>query len=160
MSLSQRIVAALDARPEVGALPCDLTAEDGGHRLTLRLTACGPVGFAFEALDFATDARADWPPEAVKSWGERLAARATYLMEPLVVLEHDEPGGEVELRSHAPTARGDQRAYYQARLSRRGTLHLSRVAFDEATRRRRPTACQMTREALERLTDDIIASIP
>ncbi len=160
MSLSQRIVAALDARPEVGALPCDLTVEEGGHRLTLRLTACGPVGFAFEALDFATGARADWPPEAVRSWGERLAARATYLMEPLVVLEHDDLGGEVELRSHAPTARGDQRAYYRARLGRRGTLHLSRVAFDEATRRRRPTPCQMTREALERLADDIIASIP
>jgi len=30
---------------------------------------------------------------------------------------------------------------------------------DEATRRRQPEACQLTREALERLADDLVASV-
>ncbi|MDR3638485.1 MAG: hypothetical protein P4L84_32070 [Isosphaeraceae bacterium] len=159
MSLSQKIGAALDSRPDSGALPCDTSVADGAHRLTLHLTAAGPVGLAFSALDFTTQARAEWTPEALKAWGDRLAARVTYLMEPLVVLEHDVQGGEVELRSELPTPRAQQRSYYEVRLNRAGTLRLARVAFDDATRQRRAADCQMTREVLERLTDDIVASV-
>ena len=61
-------------------------------------------------------------------------------------------------RSHAPTARGDLKSYYEVRLNKTGSLRLSRVVFDEATRRRRPAPCQLTREVLERLTDDLVAS--
>ena len=55
-------------------------------------------------------------------------------MEPLVVLEVDAQAGEAELRSQAPTPRGDRRSFYEVRLRREGSLHLQRVAFDEATR--------------------------
>jgi hypothetical protein len=79
-------------------------------------------------------------------------------MEPLVVLEVDPAAGEAELRSQSPTARGDLRAYYEVRLNAAGTLRFSRVVFDDASRRRRPAPCQMTREVLERLADDLVAS--
>ena len=160
MSLSRKSVAALEARAQAGTLPCALAVEDGAHRLTLQLTAAGPVGLAFEALDFATTARAEWTPETLNAWGDALAARVTYLMEPLVVLEHDAVAGAVALRSETPTARGDQRAYYEVRLDRAGTLRLTRTAFDEPSRRRRPALCQITIESFERLVDDIVASIP
>ena len=159
MILSRKIDAALDG-PEAGTLPCNVAVEDAGHRLTLRLTASGPVGLAFSSLDFATTARAEWTPAMLKSWGDRIAARVTYLMEPLVVLEQDALAGDVEIRSHAPTARGDGRAYYEIRIDRAGALHLARVAFEESTRRRRPIDCMMTREVLERLVDDIITCLP
>ena len=159
MSLSQKIAAALEARPDAGALPCDVAVEDGPNRLTLHLTAGGPVGVAFSSLDFATRSRGEWTPEALRAWGDRLAARLTYLMEPLVVLEHDAAEGEVELRSQSPTARSGLRSYYEVRLNRQGSLTLSRVSFDEATRQRRPVPCQMTREVIERLTDDLVASV-
>ena len=80
-------------------------------------------------------------------------------MEPLKVLEIDAGGGEVQIRSQTPTARGDQRGFYEVRLFRQGTLRLERFAFDEATRQRQPTACQITREVLERLADDLVASV-
>src|SRR3954449_12124444 len=60
MSLSQKIAAALDARPDNGALPCGVSVDDGPSRLTLHVTASGPVGLAFDALDFATTARDRW----------------------------------------------------------------------------------------------------
>ena len=44
MSLSQKIAAALDVQPDSGALPCDVTVEDEPNRLTLHLTASGPIG--------------------------------------------------------------------------------------------------------------------
>lgn len=158
MSLSQKIAAALEARPDNGALPCNVNAEDGAQRLSIHLTASGPVGLAFSTLEFADQSKAEWTPEALRNWGDRLSARLTYLMEPLVVLEQDPLGGEVELRSQAPTSRGGNRSYYEVRLNRRGTLVLSRLAFDEASRRRLPITCQMTREVLDRLTDDIVES--
>ncbi|SIN73221.1 hypothetical protein SAMN05444166_0507 [Singulisphaera sp. GP187] len=159
MSLSQKIAAALDARPDNGALPCNLTVEDEPNRLTLGLTASGPVGMAFDRLDFATHARTDWSSEALQGWADRIATRVTYLMEPLVVLEHDKVGGEVELRSQVPTSRGDRRTYFEVRLNHQGTVKLSRIAVDESSRQRHPTTCQMTREVLERLADDLVESV-
>jgi hypothetical protein len=159
MSLSQKIAAALDARSELSASPCDVAVEDAPNRLTLRVTASGPIGLAFDLLEFETSVRPEWTPEQLGAWGERLAARITYLMEPLVVLEHDKRGGEVELRSHAPTSRGDRRSYFEIRLNRQGTLRLSRIAYDEVARRRHPASCQMTREVLDRLVDDLVASV-
>jgi hypothetical protein len=159
MTLSRKIAAALDGH-DAGALPCDLVIEDDAHHLVLHLTASGPVGLAFGSLDFKMEAGRDWAPASLKAWGDRIAARVTYLMEPLVVLEQDSLAGEVEIRSHAPTTRGDDRAFYTIRIGTGGSLRLARAAFDEATRRRRPVDCMMTREVLERLVDDFIACIP
>jgi hypothetical protein len=157
MSLSRKIAAALDA---AGPLPRDVEAADGPHRLSLRLTAGGPVGLAFDALDFRHDGHPGLSPEGLRAWGDRVASRVTYLMEPLVVLEADPVVGEVALRSQSPTPREGRRSYYEVRLDRRGSLRLARVAFDEAERRRKAVDCQLTREVLERLADDLAASLP
>ena len=126
--------------------------------MTLHLTALDSVGVAFDSLEFVATDRTEWSSEALNAWGERLAARVTYLMEPLMVLEIDAGGGEVQIRSQAPTARGDQRGFYEVRLFSSGTLRMERFAFDEATRQRQRTTCQITREVVERLADDIAAS--
>ena len=79
-------------------------------------------------------------------------------MEPLKVLEIDAGGGEVQIRSQSP-----DRPRRPARLLRgppvqQGILRMERFVFDDATRQRRRTACQFTREVVERLADDIAAS--
>lgn len=158
MTLSPKIAAALDG-PDAGTPPCALTIEEGAHQVTLHLTASGPVGLAFGALEYRNRSHHEWTTGSLKAWGDRIASRVTYLMEPLIVVEQDVDAGEVEIRSHAPTSRGDRRAYYEIRIGRAKTLHLTRISFDEATRRRRPIDCMMTREVLERLVDDIIACI-
>lgn len=158
MSLSRKLAAALDARPALAPLPGPVSAADGVYHVSLDLTASGPVGLAFDALTFHADTPGERPTEALRAWADRLAARVTYLMEDLVVLELDPVAGEAELRSHAPTERGDLKSYYEVRLNRAGTLRLSRVVFDAATRRRRPAPCQLTREVLERLTEDLVAT--
>jgi hypothetical protein len=156
MTLSQKIAAALDSHSGPWTAPGPVAVETETHRLSLTLDAVGSVGLAFESLSFATLARTDWTDEALRSWGDQLAARVNYLMEPLVVLEHDRVSGEIAIRSQAPTPRHTQRSYYEARLERQGILQLSRVAFDSETRRRSVIPCQMTREVLERLADDLV----
>jgi len=160
MNLSKKIAAALDENTKVHDPPCAVTVEDGSHRLTLHLSALDSVGLAFSALEFATTSRLDWTSEALRDWGQRLAGRVTYLMEPLKVIEADAGGGEVQIRSQSPTTRAERRGYYEVRLFKQGTLRMERFAFDEATRQRRSTPCQITREVLERLADDLVASVP
>ena len=159
MSLSKKIAAALDENTKAYVMPCTVTVEESPHRLTLHLTALDTVGLAFAGLEFTTTARPEWSSEALKGWGERLAERVTYLMEPLKVLEIDAAGGEVQIRSQNPTPRADQRGYYEVRLFRQGTLRMERFVFDQASRQRRQTPCQLTREVLERLAEDIAASV-
>ncbi len=158
MSLSKKIAAAFDENTRAYVLPCTVTVEESPSRLTLNLTALDTVGVAFTTMEFAATSRPEWGSEALKEWGERLSKRVSYLMEPLKVLEVNDQGGEVQMRSQSPTPRADQRAYYEMRLFRQGTLRMERYAFDETTRHRRQVPCQLTRETLERLADDIAAS--
>lgn len=159
MTLTRKIAAALDARPATGALPVDLEIAEGPYHLRLHLEAAGPVGLAFSDLSFTAAERADRTLDDLKRWGARLAARLSYLMEPLVLHEADPISGEVSLRSQSPTPRSGAHSFYEIRLNLPGTLHLRRLGFDQSTRRRQPVPCQMTLEVLERLTDDLVATV-
>ncbi len=158
MTPSRKIAAALDENTRAYVLPCPVTVEDAPYRFTLNLTALDSVGVAFDSLEFVTTDRQDWSSQALNAWGECLAARVTYLLEPLKVLEIDSGGGEVQIRSKAPTNRAEQRSFYEVRLYKQGVLRLERYAVDDSSRQRRRTPCQFTREVVERLADDIAAS--
>jgi hypothetical protein len=158
MSLSRKIAAALDENTKVHDPPCVVVVEDGPHRLTLHLSALDSVGLGFQALEFHTTVLSPATSDSLRSWGERLAGRITYLLEPLSVLEVDSAGEEVQVRSQTPTTRAERRGYYEIRLFKLGMLRMERFAFDEQTRQRRSIPCQLTREVLERLADDLAAS--
>src|SRR5262249_51604514 len=136
-----------------------VTVDDGPQRVTLHLTALDTVGLAFSSLEFAISGRSEWSSEALNAWGNRLAGRITYLMEPLKVLEVDSGRCEAQIRSQSPTPRETERGYYEMRLSRQGVLRMQRFTYDGVTQKRRESPCQITREVLERLADDIAASV-
>jgi hypothetical protein len=159
MSLSKKIAAALDENTKAYNFPCAITVEEGTSRLTLHLTGLDTVGVAFTNLEFASSKQSEWSSETLKGWGDRLASRVTYLMEPLKVVEIDAGGREVQMRSQRPTPRDEQRGYYEIRLFGHGALRMQRCVFNDETRERRQTPCQLTREVLERLADDIAASV-
>jgi hypothetical protein len=52
----------------------------------------------------------------LKGWAEGVAKRATGLLEPLRVIEVDDPRGEALLRSDAPAKKGGLVAYYEVKL--------------------------------------------
>jgi hypothetical protein len=153
--LSRKIAAEVDAQ----AGPGKVTAADGPYHLSLNLTAASPVGVAFDALEFADVTAGSRSAEALRAWGGRLASRLTYLMEPLVVLEVDVEAGEAELRSKSPSVRDGLQSYYEIRLHSAGRLGFRRVAFSTSDRRRHPVSCQLTREALDRLANDLVATV-
>jgi hypothetical protein len=157
MSLSRKIAAALADRGAAGPSPGPLEISEGPHRLSLSVHSTGSIGVEAEAIDFFAEGP-ERPLDALRAWADRLAARVTYLMEPLVVLEADALGGEVELRSGRPTPREGTRAFYEARIDRSGHLRITRQAYRAAERRREAVPFQLTREVLERLADDLAAT--
>ncbi len=154
-SLSQKIVAEVDAAGQ-SFTPGPVSAQEDGARITLHLCAAGPVGLAFDLLEFEAGG-GERAQNALRAWADKLAAKVTYLMEPLVVLEHDTQAGEVELRSQSPTPRGQLKSYYEVRITKHGVLTMTRIVYDSATQVRSTTPCQLTRESLERLVDDLVA---
>lgn len=154
MSPSRKIADAVSTFPAPGEVAIAL---DDGASLSLNLTETSPVGVAFDRLTFTSADRSERSPDTLRAWADLLTARVTYLMEPLVTLEHDRGAGAVDVRSKAPTVRNQRRTYYDLRLRKDGTLTMTRVAFDEAGRRHTPVPCQMTLEALEHLADDLAA---
>ena len=163
MTLSRRIADALDDLAATGgATSGSVVAEAPPHRLELTIRTASPIGVEADRLDFK--ARPEDAPDLVlgdlQAWADRLTARVTYLMEPLVLVEADAEGTTVELRSQKPTPRDGHRSYYEVLLDRGGRLRLHRVRVENSDRRRSEAPFQLSREVLERLADDLVATAP
>jgi hypothetical protein len=90
MSLSRKIAGALGNLGVVlgggGGAAQTVAASEGPHHLELEVHVASPVGVELGRLEF----RADGPTrtlDQLTAWADRLAARITYLMEPMVVIE-------------------------------------------------------------------------
>ena len=156
MSLSRKIADALD---DLGVGPGIALASDGPNRETLDVVLTSPIAVECQGLEFVTTVRDTWSADELKAWGDRITARVTYLMEQLVIVEVDPQKAAVDIRSKTPTPRGDQKGYYRITLDRTGTLRMHRMAYATADRRSSIVPFQLTREVLERLTDDLVATV-
>ena len=156
MNLSQKIVAAVDSSRSDA--PYEISAEHDGASVTLAIRTADGVGIAFDSLVFRCDRYRDADSRTLAAWGDRIKSKVTYLLEPLAVIEVDTLGGEVELRSQPPTTRDGRRGYYEIRLDRAGSLKLCRFAFDDTAKSRVQVPCNLTREVVERLIDDLVAT--
>lgn len=95
---------------------------------------------------------------ALKTWAEKIAARATGLLEPLRVLEIDEQQHAALLRSDKPGQRGDAVQYYEVRLSADGTATVQRFqAAQQPKARRQQIEFTLTHDALAKLAADVTA---
>lgn len=159
MSLSKKIAAEVDDLVKTSAPAICLTAVEGPHKIDLAVTQATSIGIDCRGFDFQVDHR----PMAIddlKAWGNRIAKKVTYLLEPLAIHEADTQSNEVVLRSAAPSSKPDRRSFYEIRLKSTGTLKFDRVAYFEQARNRQPVSCQFTNEVVERLVDDLVATAP
>jgi hypothetical protein len=157
MNLSKKSVDAVDAAAR-GALPTNISAQEGPCSLTVEVETADTIGVSFSRIDFTCADLADADLAELEAWGERLSRKVNYLLEPLVVLEVDSVGGEVDVRSQKPTIRDGVKSYYEIRIKDGGTLSFQRVSFNPETKNHLPSSCQLTREAFERLVEDFAAT--
>jgi hypothetical protein len=98
------------------------------------------------------------PADDLRSRADRIAARATGLLESLRVVEVDAPAGVALLRSDAPGQWGDGLFYYEVLLRADGRTTLRRYQAPGPDRPcREQVPFTLTHEALAKLVTDLTA---
>lgn len=94
----------------------------------------------------------------VRDWAERIAKRASGLLESLRVHEVDDQRNEAILRSQSPSKKGSKAQYYEIHLSGNEVATMKRFAADtNAGTRREQIAFSLTNEVIGKLSEDLIA---
>jgi hypothetical protein len=130
---------------------------DAGHRrMRCDVTERNSLAVSFSHLCLTTRELANADAARLERLGKALAARLTYLMEPISPVEHDAAACVVQLRSNPPQRDDDGRSYFELLVRRGGEIALSRFR-KENSGARQPIAATVTREVLLRLVKDFDA---
>jgi len=104
-----------------------------------------------------SDALASAGIERLRDVSQKLAARLTYLLEPIAPVEVDAQQCVVQLRSNPPQRDEQGTSYYELLVRQGGELSLRRWTKEPGDVRR-PLAAHVTREVLLRLAGDFAAA--
>ncbi len=132
-----------------------------GIDLAVDVTAADSLSCSCREVRMRVPALNNADADVLKKWAERLCTRVTYLMESLGPLETDVEGRQVLIRSKTPDKRESATTFYEVLLQSQGagvfTLRRYRRA-DAAPREH--VDLRTTYELLEKLADDLIATVP
>lgn len=134
------------------------TALDGPRRLTCELADLNALAVSLHRLELATTELATADAARLERIGQSLAARLTYLMEPIRPIEIDAAACTVQLRSNPPQRDDDGRTYYELLVRRGGSISLTRFRKQNQNVRQQVTAT-ITREVLLRLVADLESAL-
>jgi hypothetical protein len=133
-----------------------------GIDLAVDVTAADSMSCSCREIRMRVPALSSAGPDVLKKWAEDLCARITYLLEQLGPLEIDSEGKQVLIRSKSPDRRDDARTFYEILLQSQGAgvFTLRRYRRETAGTARTHIDLRTTHEVLEKLADDLIATIP
>jgi hypothetical protein len=153
MSLAEEAKKSLAGLGAFAGTPHALVAVQADERLECELTTLDRVGCEFTRFALATARLASATMDELKRVSERLAARLTYLLEPIKPIEQDAEGCVIQMRSVPPQREADVTSYYEVLVRRGGELSLCRWAKTPGDMRQALPA-QVTREVFLRLVGD------
>ncbi len=166
MNLSSELIGQLKRLVRgspVGATSIDLSGPDG-VTVSIDLTSVDSLGCAFRELRLHVPSLVGAEFEVLKKWAGALSARIHYLLENIRPLELCEQTGSVLIRSAPPAQDQAGARYYEILLHCRagGNFSLRRYAVrrDAPEAQREPVDIQLTHELLQRLVDDLLATVP
>ncbi|HQU45982.1 MAG: hypothetical protein B7Z73_10870, partial [Planctomycetia bacterium 21-64-5] len=126
MSLLEEAKQALAGLGNFAGTPHALVAVDGGERLECELTTLDRVGCEFTRFSLRADRLSAATMDQLKRVSEALAARLTYLLEPIKPIEQDADQCVIQMRSLPPQREADVTSYYEVLVRRGGELSLCR----------------------------------
>lgn len=130
--------------------------------LTLELSAVDRLSCALAELRISAPHLSSAGFPALEAWGRQLCARITYLLEQIGPLELDPAAGTVLIRSDPPDQHSGTAQYYEILLQTHGAgqFTLRRYRADKSAGGRVPVDLYLTHETLDKLANDLIASLP
>jgi hypothetical protein len=140
------------SNPESGGFHFDA----GGWSVTLAADKNDSLSCALRELTLEKSAAI---PEELQAWAACIAERVSGLLEPLTLIEVDQPLGKALLRSRAPTVRDGKSCYYELFLERTSitAANLRRYAGDrQLGEKREAVPFVLTHDAIVKLVTDIV----
>ena len=156
MNLASDIDRELDRIQSAGAGQFHLPAPSGTLRADL--SSVDRIGCEFDELSLESPALQGADTRRLEKIASKLAAKLTYLLEPLRILEIDDQARVVQMRSVPPSRQGNLRSYYEVQVREGGAVALRRFEAERG-KPRRQVAAHVTREVFRRLADDLAESI-
>lgn len=136
----------------------DIAVSDGATMLRCELASLDRTGCEFVRLAVETPLLAGAATGRLQKVAADLAARLTYLLEPISPVEVDQQQCVVQMRSSPPQKNDDGTAYYELLVRAGGELSLCRFTKAVGSVRHNVPA-QVTREVLLRLAGDLEAAV-
>ena len=130
----------------------------GGWNVTLAADKSDSLSCALTELTLDKNAPIR---EELRAWAARIAQRVTGLLEPLSLVEVDQPLGKALLRSQTPSVREGKSYYYELLLERTGctSANLRRFSADRQNGdKREAVAFVLTHETIVKLVTDIVGN--
>lgn len=158
MTLNETLLAKLaEWRPGRGRQTLNIA--DAGWTVSLTADRADELGcLVWEMTLRRSEPLPGGDAAALRAWGDRVASRSRGLLETLKVIEVDAERDEAILRSDAPTAKADDRFYYEVHLKGTGVANVRRYRGSlAATGKREQISFALTHEALARLGTDLTA---
>jgi hypothetical protein len=159
MSLAATVQAKLaDWRPSDGRQTLHFTDEPTGWAVSLTADRSDELGCKLWEMSVRRGSAKPLDGAQLQAWADRVAGRATGLMEPLKVVEVDPLRGEALLRSDEPSQKSEQLFYYEVLLKNMGdaTVRRYQASHLPATKREQ-VGYALTHEAVGKLVGDLTA---
>jgi hypothetical protein len=155
MTLENRLLEKLaDWRPDTPGQA--LTVADGeGWSAVVVAEAIDTIGGPLRELRLARDTPLA-STASLEDQAHAIADRVTGLLEPLRLVEVDQPRGVAQLRSEAPARQGDGRLYYEVLRHQTGDTSVARYQ-SPAGAARHSVPFTLTHEAIGKLVRDLTA---
>lgn len=154
MTLKQQLGQSLDGLSLFSSGAQSVVLTEGQQELTCDLAALDTLACSFTRLVLRSPTLMNKSAAELKSIAETLAAKLTYLLEPISPIETDATGCTVQMRSNPPQKDADRTSYYELLVARAGELSL--VRFSRAAGAAREIVpAHVTREVLCRLVGDL-----
>ena|ERR1043166_5336687 len=153
MTLENTLRQALSS-PDAGGFH----VSEGGWEVVLATEKSDSLSCAIRELGLGRNAPIQ---EDLHAWATRVANRVTGLIEPLKVVEIDQPLGKALLRSATPTLKDEKAYYYELLLERtsRTVANLRRFVGDRhGGDKREAVTFVLTHDAIVKLVMDIVGS--
>jgi hypothetical protein len=138
-----------------------VSAPDGVD-LAVDVTAADSMSCSCREIRMRVPSLSGAGSDVLKQWAQNLCARVNYLLEQIGPLEIDAEAKQVLIRSKSPDKRDNATAFYEILLQSQGAgvFMLRRYRRDGQGNPREHVDLRTTHELLEKLADDLIATIP
>lgn len=156
MSLVEEVKKNLAGMGTFAGTAHTFVAADADERLQCELTTLDRVGCEFTRFALHAEKLSSATIDQLKRVSEALAARLTYLLEPIKPIEQDADQCVIQMRSVPPQREADVTSYYEVLVRRGGELSLCRWAKAPGNARE-SLPSQVTREVFLRLVGDFSA---